>query len=108
MSISVDPVNDTLPVLQKYADDFGADPNRWLFCRGDLGYIKKLGLDVLKVPGISLRGHSDVAVVIGRDGAVRAIYDPGSTKQIEKLRVKLLEVLAEEDVAEDHVAQDSL
>ena len=35
VSISVDPGTDTPAVLAKFADSFGADPDRWLFLTGD-------------------------------------------------------------------------
>jgi hypothetical protein len=39
----------------RYADRFKADPKRWLFCRGDLDYVKRVakGMDLY----LSLKGH---------------------------------------------------
>src|SRR5215831_12793996 len=34
VSLTTDPLYDTPPVLKKYAERFGADPNRWLFLTG--------------------------------------------------------------------------
>jgi len=100
VSITVDPDNDTLPVLREYAKSYQADPERWLFCRGDLDYIKRIGKDILNMD-VSWRGHKDYAVVIDKNGKVRGMYDATSTMQTKKLRQLLLECLAEEAPTEE-------
>ena len=94
LSISVDPDIDTLPVLREYADSYQADPERWLFCRGDLAYISRIGKEVMKLP-IGWRGHNDYAVVIDRQGEARGMFDATSKTQSERLRLLLLECLQE-------------
>lgn len=94
VSITVDPKADTPEALQKYADKFGADPERWLFCRGDLKYIKRIGRDVMSLPVI-WQGHNEEAVVIDRQGVVRGMYDVTSISQSEKLEILLRKCLAE-------------
>jgi len=42
VSISVDPEHDTPEALQRYAQRFGADPERWLFLTGDKAAIYRL------------------------------------------------------------------
>ena len=93
VSISCDPDTDTLPVLRDYADRFKADPKRWLFCRGDLDYVKRIakGMDLF----LSVKGHQDVAVVIDKEGKRRGMYDATSEAQCNRLKAKLLECLAE-------------
>jgi len=95
VSITVDPDTDTLPVLQKYADSYNADPERWLFCRGELDYVKRIGEGVLQMP-VSWRGHTDYAVVFDKTGKVRGMYNATSTRETKKLQLLLLECLAEE------------
>ena len=95
VSITVDPDNDTLEVLQEYADRYQADPDRWLFCRGEFDYIKRVGQDIMKVE-VSWRGHKDYAIVIDREGKVRGYFDATSINQAKKLRKLLLECLAED------------
>ena len=99
VSISVDPSNDTLPVLREYADRFQADPERWLFCRADLDYIKRVGTHFLKLP-VTWKGHNEMAVVIDKAGKLRGMYDATRTSQSEKLRQLLVECLAEEPPSE--------
>jgi len=95
VSISVDPQQDTLPVLREYAERYGADPERWLFCRGDLGYVNRVGRDFLKVDDVSLRGHRDYATVIDRSGKIRGVFDATSRSQSAKMKLLLEELLAE-------------
>lgn len=95
VSITVDPNADTLPVLKEYADRFLADPERWLFCRGDLGYIKRVGKDIFGLP-VNWKGHNEYAVVTDKFGKVRGMYDASSTSQSKKLTALLIECLAEE------------
>lgn len=95
VSITVDPQTDTLEALRAYADSYNADPQRWLFVRGDLAYVRRIGRDILGIDDISYQGHKDYAVLIGRDGTVRGIYDAGRYSELERIEKKLVELLAE-------------
>jgi len=100
VSITVDPEIDTLERLREYAETFQADPERWLFCRGDLQYIQRVGEDIMKLP-INWRGHTESAVVIDRKGKVRGMHDATSTRASKLLRKLLLECLEEKVPAEE-------
>lgn len=93
VSITCDPDTDTVEALSAYADRFQADPDRWLFGRADLDYVKRVakGMDVL----LSLKGHQDFAIVIDKTGKRRGVFDATSESQCNRLRAKLLECLAE-------------
>lgn len=106
VSITVDPDTDTLPKLREYADQFSADPERWLFCRGDFNYIRRIGQDFMKVD-ISWRGHKDYAVVIDKKGEIRGVFDVYRSSQLDKLRVLLLKLLKEEAPASPETVEDS-
>ncbi len=95
VSITVDPEIDTLERLREYAETYQADPERWLFCRGDLQYIQRVGEDIMRLP-ITWRGHNESAIVIDRKGEVRGMYDATSTRESKLLRKLLLECLEEE------------
>ncbi len=84
VSISVDPASDTLPVLREYADRLRADPNRWLFCRGEFGYVKRLADDVLMVGGVTYKSHNDYAVVVDKHGKVAGMFNAISTMDSKK------------------------
>jgi len=107
VSITVDPKADTIEILQKYAERFNADPDRWLFCRGDLKYIKRVGRDIMKLP-VTWQGHNESAVVIDRAGKVRGMYDVTSNSQTEKLKLLLKKLLAEPMPTEEIVEATEL
>lgn len=95
VSISVDPDTDTLPVLRDYAESFEADPQRWLFCRGDFKYVRRIGQDFLALP-VLWRDHSDYGVVIDRQGQVRGAYNLNKTSEHAKLMELIKACLAED------------
>jgi protein SCO1 len=95
VSITVDPENDTLPKLQEYADRFEADPERWLFCRGDFAYVRRVGHDFLNVD-VSWQGHQNYAVVIDKYGKIRGMFDANRLSQLDKMQTLLLKCLDEE------------
>lgn len=100
VSITVDPATDTLPVLNEYADRFGADPERWLFCRGDFGYVKRLADDVLRVGGVSYKSHNDYAVVVDKYGKVAGMFNATSTSDSKKGLEVIKKCLAEDYIPE--------
>jgi cytochrome oxidase Cu insertion factor (SCO1/SenC/PrrC family) len=102
VSISCDPDTDTVEELRGYADRRGADPNRWLFCRADLDYIKRVGLG-MKLD-VFLKGHRDDAVVIDKQGKIRGYFNATSTRECTAMRDMLVELLAEPYESEAKVA----
>jgi protein SCO1/2 len=94
VSITCDPDTDTLDELRKYADFWKADPERWLFCRADLDYTRQVarGMNL----SLSRQGHQDYAVVFDKTGKMRAVFEATSTRECEKLRTKLIELLEED------------
>jgi cytochrome oxidase Cu insertion factor (SCO1/SenC/PrrC family) len=93
VSITCDPDNDTVEALRAYADRWNADPNRWLFCRGDLEYIQRIakGMKIF----LSLKGHQDYLIVIDKAGNIRKILDGTSEIECNRLHKVLLECLEE-------------
>lgn len=93
VSITCDPDTDTVEALQKYAERWQADPQRWLFCRADLPYIQRVakGMNVY----LSMKGHQDFAIVIDKQGKIRGMFDGTSESQCKRLKNVLLECLAE-------------
>jgi cytochrome oxidase Cu insertion factor (SCO1/SenC/PrrC family) len=94
VSITCDPDTDTIDELREYADRWEADPERWLFCREDLDYIKRIarGMNLF----LSLKGHQDRAVVIDKTGKIRGMFDAMSTRECERMHSMLLKCLAED------------
>lgn len=95
VSITVDPQTDTPEALRKYAERHGADPERWLFCRGELGYTQRVARDVLGVDDVYYKGHKDYVIAVDRTGKVRGMFDGTSDLQCERLRMLLEDLLAE-------------
>ncbi|MBL9102841.1 MAG: SCO family protein [Myxococcales bacterium] len=88
VSFTVDPENDTPAVLQRYADNLGADQTRWRFVTGPLADVEKLivggfktaiergrkpppGSDPVTMYDIA---HSEQLVLIDEHGGVRGFY----------------------------------
>lgn len=94
LSFTVDPARDTVPVLQAYAEQHGADPAAWRFLTGPEQYVVplivqgfKLGVQPQAVgagqahaTGRMPQGaydvmHSNRVVLIDGQGQIRAYYD---------------------------------
>jgi protein SCO1 len=83
VSFSVDPENDTPPVLLAYSRRFDADDKSWSFLTGDLGVVKrtvvdgfKLALDGKADPGAENGGiiHGSHLVLVDRTLSIRGYY----------------------------------
>jgi len=83
VSFSVDPENDTPPVLLAYARRFEADNKNWSFLTGDLAVVKhtvvdgfKLALDGKSDPAAENGGiiHGSHLVLVDRTLAIRGYY----------------------------------
>jgi cytochrome oxidase Cu insertion factor (SCO1/SenC/PrrC family) len=81
VSISVDPIHDTPPVLREYAETFGAEVDRWLFLTGDKAEIFDLAINGFKV---AVRDdddpehqviHSTYFVLVDALGRIRGYYN---------------------------------
>lgn len=99
VSITCDPDTDTVEVLQEYANSRGADSDRWLFCRGDLDYVKRIGEGMFI--DVSLKGHQDRSAVIDKTGKIRGYFNATSKKECQEMRNLLVELLAEPEPEEN-------
>jgi len=86
VTFTVDPQTDTPGVLAKYADSYGADPNRWWFLTGPekplYDLIQNGFLQVVQdnhnqppQPGQFTVTHSTYFALVDGDGNVRGFYD---------------------------------
>jgi cytochrome oxidase Cu insertion factor (SCO1/SenC/PrrC family) len=98
VSITCDPDTDTLDSLRKYADSLKADPNRWLFCRGNLDYTKQVALGMNLY--LAMKTHNNEAVVMDKSGKVRGMFDATSTSDSDRMRTLLLKCLEEQPPAD--------
>lgn len=72
-SFSLDPANDTPPVLREYASNFGADLSTWTFLTGDRAAIHAMLTDSL---GFELRDDPTVLVQLGEGRTMPNIIHP--------------------------------
>jgi protein SCO1/2 len=103
VSFTVDPRTDTPAVLAKYADRFGADPDRWWFLTGPEKPLYELIQNGFLLAVQDNRGqpsqegqpvtHSTYLALVDADGNVRGYYDgTGADGRADLLRdIKILE-----------------
>ena len=78
VSMTVDPVHDTPPVLADYASHFKQDPSRWFFLTGDMDKLNDLGVHAFKLNSVdgSLT-HSTRFVLVDGRRQIRGFYTYG-------------------------------
>jgi protein SCO1/2 len=94
VSFSVDPDNDTPPVLRAYAEKYEADLSRWTLLTGSYDEVKRTSVEGFK---LALEGtadpskadfgilHSSYLVLVDRDLQIRGYYstqEPGRLDQL--------------------------
>ncbi len=91
VSISVDPKNDTPEQLAKFADQYNADPDRWLFLTGDNEKVQDLAKNTFKLavqegtdPSEPII-HSTRYVLVDAKGSIRGYYDSKEAEAHQKL-----------------------
>jgi cytochrome oxidase Cu insertion factor (SCO1/SenC/PrrC family) len=106
VSFSVDPEHDTPQVLKDYANEWGADPERWLFLTGkqdDIYRLSKnsfhLGVEQTvgpaRTPGNEVT-HSTRLMVVDRRGRIRgAGFDGTNAEELSRLRQRIDALLRE-------------
>jgi len=92
VSFSIDPDNDTPPVLAKYASEYGADTTTWSFLTGDVKSVRATAEQGFKIAaqGSADPSKADFGITHGTqlvlvDGALR-IRGYYSTSEDEPLR----------------------
>jgi protein SCO1/2 len=96
VSFSVDPENDTPPVLADYAKHAGADPARWSFVTGPVETLKAVVVSGFKVALEKLPTtkngtndydvtHGDWFVLVDARGAIRGYYTTDDAKDVDRL-----------------------
>ncbi|MBI3080033.1 MAG: SCO family protein [candidate division NC10 bacterium] len=102
VSITVDPERDTLEVLSRYADRFGAAPDRWLFLTGEKGLrgLVRWSFEpavALAHPGhtVQLVLHSSRFVLVDRLSRIRGYYDSADGESLRRLPQHVRALLGE-------------
>ena len=88
LSITVDPKNDSIPVLSAYAKKFNADPSIWYFATGTPNDIFKAGQGFLLPVSMEDKtiDHSQQLLLIDKEKHIRGIYN--GLDEVELLRLK--------------------
>jgi protein SCO1 len=76
LAVTIDPQNDTVPVLRDFATRIGADPKRWKFLTGDPKAVARVAEEfgVLYYPERGQIVHSQAVAVIDPRGRLANIY----------------------------------
>jgi protein SCO1 len=103
VSISVDPANDTVPVLKEYSQKYNADPRLWAFLTGPLDTIMRVVVDDFKqaldgqvlsslddrMDGMMEITHSEKFVLVDQSGQIRAYMNANNDDDINKIMKKI-------------------
>jgi len=91
LSHTVNPANDSVPVLRHYADSFHVDTSKWQLVTGDKEAIYKIAREGYLLPVADGDGgkddfiHSEKAVLIDEKGRIRGFYDATDSIEIKRL-----------------------
>ncbi|WP_210116225.1 SCO family protein [Hymenobacter fodinae] len=92
-SFSVDPTHDSVAVLSRYAEQFGAIAGKWFFLTGDEASLNKVAAQEFRLPLIdgSTSGslNSQQVFLVDKDRRVRGIYNGTSEKEINRLMTEI-------------------
>ena len=106
ISLTTDPGHDTPPVLQAYAQRFGAQAGRWHFLTGTKPQIARVAIDGLKLTALDqeparqtsdtdLFIHSTTLVLVDGRGRVRASFETDQADSHEHLLAAVQKLLRE-------------
>jgi protein SCO1/2 len=92
VSFSVDPNRDTPDVLARYAAQYQADPQRWMFLTGDRTTLYNISIKGFKLAVDDSQGtaqepitHSSRFVLVDKRARIRAYYSGTEEMDLKKL-----------------------
>lgn len=97
VTVSVDPAYDTPEVLRAYADQFGADPDRWWFLTGDEAQIAALSTKsfmtaLVRNPEESVGEsitHTTYLAVVDAQGGIRGFYGGETAEGVQEAAARV-------------------
>jgi protein SCO1 len=106
VSLTADPEHDTVEVMRRFAEGFGADPVRWLFLTGTKEELYRFAMEDLKLTAIEsapeervsaddLFIHSGTLVLIDGQGRLRAAYDGTEPDVVQRAMTGIQRLLRE-------------
>jgi len=103
VSFSVDPDRDTPQVLTRYAENFKADRDRWLFLTGDkeqISHLVQAGFRLSAAP-VTESGpegqvvlHSPRFVLIDKETKIRGYYDSRDVEALARLKKDIVTLMS--------------
>jgi protein SCO1/2 len=95
---TVNPLHDTVEVLNAYGQTYGAKKNKWHFLTGNKKEIYDLAKDSYLVNALEADGspegflHSELLLLVDKKGRIRGMFDGTDKAQVQKLikEIKLL------------------
>jgi len=102
ISHTIDPENDSIPRLKRYAENLGATPNKWFFVTGDKDKIYSLAEESYfataysdsTAPGGYV--HSGGLLLIDKNKHIRGVYNGIDAKETERLKTDIKTLLNEQ------------
>jgi protein SCO1/2 len=96
VSFTVDPAQDTPPVLTAYAKTHGAASSIWYFLTGPVTTLQTLDRDAFKLGNIDgTLQHSTRFVLVDRQARIRGYYDTSDSSAIPKVISDIYELARE-------------
>ena len=100
VSITVDPQQDTAPVLKNYAKSFKPPSPNWLFLTGDTSTIYNLARNGFLVNALQTGKddfiYSDKLILVDQDKRIRGYYTGASTVDVNRLDDEIKVLVKEE------------
>lgn len=92
-SFTVDPAHDSVAVLARYAEQYGAIAGKWFFFTGDKTALYRLATEEFRLPRPNGAGpgivHSQNLYLVDRNRRVRGIYDGLKPKEVDRLMTEI-------------------
>jgi protein SCO1/2 len=103
LSLSVDPVRDSVPVIKKYADRYGVNSDVWWLLTGPKKTIYDFALNELKLglqDSVSVDSnfvHTDYVALLDKDRVIRGYYHGTDTADLARLADDIVFIMLEKD-----------
>jgi protein SCO1/2 len=103
LSLTVDPVHDSAPVLRRYADRYGVNSDLWWMLTGPKKTIYDFALHELKLglqDSVSVDSnfvHTDYIALLDKDRVIRGYYHGTDTNALKRLSNDMVFIMLEKD-----------
>jgi protein SCO1/2 len=95
ISHTVNPENDSVPVLAEYAKRYNADANQWHFVTGDKAQLYNLARQSYMISDTKGNGgkedfvHSQNFALVDKEGHIRGIYNGVDSSEVNRMMVEM-------------------